>query len=78
MKKCFQASLPTKLLTQAPITILRAAMTYTESIVEVQRKLDMAVSKPGSTQKKNSTPEDRILSKMEEKHKAEQVFNYGT
>ena len=46
-------------------------MSY-DDIVEAQRKRDLAVAKPSSTNKRRSKAEDQLLSKMEEKRKAEQ------
>jgi hypothetical protein len=41
-------------------------------IVEARKKRDMAVAKQSSTQKKRSKAKDKLLSKLEEKRKAEQ------
>jgi hypothetical protein len=46
-------------------------MSY-EDIVEAQKKRDMMVTKQGSTRKKRSKAGDKLLSKSEEKRKAEQ------
>ncbi|KAJ5100120.1 hypothetical protein N7532_007121 [Penicillium argentinense] len=46
-------------------------MSY-DDIVEAQKKRDMAVAKQGSTEKKRSKAKDKLLSKPEEKRKAEQ------
>ena len=46
-------------------------MSY-DDIVEAQKKRDMAVAKQGSTEKKRSKAKDKLLSKSEEKRKAEQ------
>lgn len=46
-------------------------MSY-EDIAEAQKKRDMMVTKRDSTQKKRSKAGDKLLSKSEEKRKAEQ------
>ncbi|KAJ5904761.1 uncharacterized protein N7473_001677 [Penicillium subrubescens] len=46
-------------------------MSY-EDIVEAQKKRDMTVAKKGPTRKKRSKAGDKLLTKMEEKRKAEQ------
>lgn len=46
-------------------------MSY-EDIVEAQKKRDMTVAKKGPTRKKRSKARDKLLSKSEEKRKAEQ------
>jgi hypothetical protein len=46
-------------------------MSY-DDIVEAQKKRDLAVAKPGSTQKRRSKARDKLPSKMEEKCRAEQ------
>jgi hypothetical protein len=46
-------------------------MSY-EDIVEAQKKRDMMVTKQDPTRKKRSTAGDKLLSKSEEKRKAEQ------
>lgn len=46
-------------------------MSY-DDIVEAQKTRDMAVAKQGSSEKKRSKAKDKLLSKPEEKRKAEQ------
>ncbi|KAJ5240569.1 uncharacterized protein N7469_002160 [Penicillium citrinum] len=46
-------------------------MSY-DDIVEAQRRRDLAAAKPSSTHKRRSKAENQLLSKMEEKRKAEQ------